>query len=104
MRIEFDKINEFMRIYGGTIYLVLFGAGKYDSIYNRIGYLIGIRSSITYVFSHTYARLKTDSYDSLPLEKSLTFYNVIILIKLAFNKNKNNYYDIFLQKYLYKLW
>ena len=33
----------------------------------------------------------------------LTFHNVIILVKSAFNKNKNDYcYNIFLEKDLYK--
>ena len=38
------------------------------------------KSGITYVFSHNYARNKIDSYDSLPLEKTMNFDNVIILI------------------------
>ena len=43
--------------------------------------------------------LKIDSYNSLPLEKTLTSYNVIILIKSVFNKDKNNYYyKLFLGK------
>ena len=35
---------------------------------------------------------KFDSYDSLSLEKRLTFHNAIILIKLVFIKNQNHYY------------
>ena len=35
--------------------------------------------------------MKVNSCDSLPLEKTLTFY-VIILIKSVFDKAKNNYY------------
>ena len=55
-----------------------------------------------YDFSHNYARIKTDSYDSLSLEKTLTLHNVIILIKSVFNKNQNHYhYNIFLEKCLY---
>ena len=46
--------------------------------------LVEVKSGITYPFSHNYARTKADSYDSLPLEKTLTFHNVIILIKSAF--------------------
>ena len=30
---------------------------------------MGVKSGITYVISHNYARIKVDSYDSLPLEK-----------------------------------
>ena len=39
-RIRLDKIDEFIRVYDGTRYLVLFGAEKYDIIYNRIIHLI----------------------------------------------------------------
>ena len=34
-----------------------------DAIYNRVRYLIGVKSGITYVFSHNYAKIKIDSYD-----------------------------------------
>ena len=50
LRIRFDKIDGFIRIYDKTRYLTLFGYEKYDSIYNRIRYLISLKSSITYVF------------------------------------------------------
>ena len=100
---SFDKVDGFIRVYDGTRYLVLFSPEKYDAICNRIRYLISQRSGITYVTSHDYARIKVDSYDSLPLKKTLTFHNVIILLKSVFNKYKNNYYyNIFLEKYSYK--
>ena len=38
----------------------------------------------------------------MPLEKTLTLVNVIILIKLVFNKDKNYYDNIFLEKCSYK--
>ena len=44
-----------------------------------------------------------DLYDSLPLEKALTFRIVRILIKSVFNKDRNNNYcNIFLEKCSYK--
>ena len=56
-------------------------------------------------FSHYNAKIKVDSYDSLPIEKRLTLHNVIILIKSVLNKDKKNqyYYDIFLEKCSYQL-
>ena len=66
LRIRFDKIDVFIRIYYETRYLVLFGSEKYDAIHNRIKYLISLKSSITYVSSHCYVKIKFDSYDSLP--------------------------------------
>ena len=80
LRIRFDIVDVFIRVHDGTRYLVLFESEKYDSIYTRIRYLIGVKSAITYVISHNYAKIKVDSYKSLPLEKTLTFHNIIMLI------------------------
>ena len=96
--IRFGKVDGFIRVYDGNRYLVLFGPEKYDAIYKRIRYLISLKSDITYVISHNYARIKIDSYDSLPLEKTLTLHNVTIFIKSVFNKDRNNcYFNIFLK-------
>ena len=50
MRIRFDKIVGFIRIYDGTRYLTLFGSGNYDAIYNRIRYLMILKCGITYTY------------------------------------------------------
>ena len=67
-----------------------------EYIFRRIGiirYLISLKSGITYIFSHYHAKIKVDSYDSLPTVKRLTLHNV-----------KNHYYyKIFLQKCSYQL-
>ena len=91
LRIRLDKVDGLIRIYGETRYLVLLGCEKIDFIYNRIRYLIGVKNGIMYVISHSYAKVKVDSYDSLPLEKTLTLHNVIIFIKSVFNKDKISY-------------
>ena len=49
LRIRFDKIDGFIRIYDGIRYLFLLGPEKYDAIYNRIRYLISLKRSITYI-------------------------------------------------------
>ena len=85
-RIRVDKIDVFIRVYDGTRYLVLFGSEKYDSIYDRIRYLISVKSDITSIISHNYATTNVYSYDSLRLEKTVTFLNVIILVKSVWNK------------------
>ena len=64
MRIRFDNIDGFIRVYDGTGYLILFRSEKYDFTYNRIRYLIGVKIDITYIISHIYAKIKVDSYDS----------------------------------------
>ena len=87
LRIMFNNVDEFIRVYDGTKYLVLFAPEKYDAIYDRIRYFITLKSGITYIFSHNYVRIKSNSYDDLPQEKALTLINVIILIKSIFNKD-----------------
>ena len=58
LNIRFYKIHGFIRNYDGNRYLTLFGSEKYDVIYNRVKYVIGIKSAITYVSSHYYAKIK----------------------------------------------
>ena len=44
-RIRVDKIKAFIRVYGGTRYLVLFGGKKYDFIYRYLA--MGFKPSTT---------------------------------------------------------
>ena len=84
LRIRFDKIDGFIRVFDRARYLVFFGSEKYDSIYNRIKYHMNVKSSIIYIIPNNNAKIKVDSYDSLPLGKTMTFYDVIsqFLIKI----------------------
>ena len=104
LRIKFNRIDGFIRIYDGTRYLILFRSEKYDAIYDRIRYVKSLKSGITYIFSHYFSKIKVDSYDSLPTEKILTLRNVIIHIKTVVNKGKNHYYyKMFSEKCSYQL-
>ena len=97
LRIIFDKIDGFIRVYDGNRYLVLLGG------LDKIRYLIEIKSGITYIVSYNYAKI-FDSYDSFSLEKTLTLHNVMILVKSVFNKDKNNYYyNMYLEKNSHQL-
>ena len=101
--IRVDKIHGFFKIHDKIRYLVLFDYSYCDRTCDKIKYFISEKGGITDSINHNFARIKTDSYDSLPIEKILTFHNVIILIKSVVNKNKKEYYyDIFLEKGLYK--
>ena len=103
LRIRFNKKDGFIKIYDATRYLVLFGPERYDAIYDRIRYLVLEKSGITYSISHNLARTRIDSYNSLSIEKTMTFHNIIILIRSVANKSKNNYYhNIFLEKGSYE--
>ena len=103
LHICLDKKDRFDRVYNGIRYLALLGDEKYDFIYNRIKHLIGLKNDSTYVIYHNYAKIKVDSHNSLALEKTSTFHNMIILIKPVWNKDKNNYYyKILLEKGSYQ--
>ena len=52
LRIRFNNIDGSVRVHDGTGCLVLFGSEKYYVVYNRIKYVISLKSSITNVFSH----------------------------------------------------
>ena len=103
-RIRFDKIDGFIRVCGDEFsYLVLFDNELFDKICDNIKYLIREKSGITNSINHNFEEIRIDSYNSLHIEKILTFHNVIILIKSIVNNNKNEYYyNIFLRKGSYK--
>ena len=52
---------DFIKVYDGIRYLVLFGLEKFYDIYIRIRYLISKKSGITYVISYDFARIKVCS-------------------------------------------
>ena len=88
---------------GKIKHLILFDYGLFNKICDNIKYLISQKSGITNSINHNFGKIGIDSYNSLPIKKILTFYNVITLIKSVANKNKNKYYyNIFLEKGLYK--
>ena len=79
LRISFDKIDGFIISLDGKIkHLVLFDYGLLDKIFDKIKYLISKKTGITNSINYNFGRIKIDSYNSLPIEKILTFHNVII--------------------------
>ena len=73
LRIRFDKLDGFLRVYDRTKYLGLFRSEKKCSIYNRSRYLISVKSGITCIISCNYANIKVDSYDFLPQKEKKLF-------------------------------
>ena len=67
LRIRFDKVDGIIRIYDRSRYSTLLGTKKYDAIYDKIRYLISMKSGIT-IF-HYFAKIKIGPYDSLPVKK-----------------------------------
>ena len=71
LQIMFNKVDDSIREFGGTKYLVLFGVEKYNAIDYRIRYLTGLKSGNSYNFFLNYAKSKfIHDYYNIFLEKS----------------------------------
>ena len=82
MCIRFDKTDGFIRVRGDEFrHLVLFNSEMFDKICDKIKYLRSEKSGVTASIKHNFGEIITGSYNSWPIEKILTFHNVIILIK-----------------------
>ena len=100
--IRFNKIDRFFRDYDGNKCLILFSLEKYDAVYNRIRNSMGLKSSITYVFSCNF-EIKID-WQWFASRKKQILHNVIIHIKSVLNKYQNLYfYNMFVEKVSYHL-
>ena len=71
--IRFNKVDEFIRSYDVIRYLVVLDQNWFDKICNSIKYLISKENSIADSINHNFARIRIDSYNSLPIAKILTF-------------------------------
>ena len=90
LRISFDEIDGFIKMYDRIRCLVLFSNSWYDKICDRIKYLTCKKRGITDSINHSFARIRFNSNNSLPIEKILTFHNVVIFVRSIVNENKNN--------------
>ena len=111
--IRFGKVNGLIKMCNEIRYLELsdsYNEGYYgimsriyNKIFDRFNYHINKKGDTTDSINYNFARIRIDSYNSLPIEKALTFHNVMMLIKSVVNEHKNNYYyNIFLEKNSYK--
>ena len=91
-----DKIDGFFRVRGDEFRdLVLFDHGLFDKICDKIKYLTSKKSGNPDGINPNFGKIRIDSYNSLPIEKILSFHNVIIFIKSKVFIEKNLIHDIF---------
>ena len=104
LSIRFNKIDEFSRVHSGEFrHLIFFDYVLLDKICDKVKYLICEKIGITDSINQNFGEIRIDSFNSLLIEKTLTFHHVLIHIKSVVNKNKNEYYcNIFLEKGSYK--
>ena len=51
-----------------------------------------------------YMKIKFDSDEELPLNKTIEIRSIIIVVRAVFHENNKYYSQIFLDECLYKLW
>ena len=72
--IRFNKIDGFIKVHGGHFrHLVLFDYEYFAEICNKIKYFISEKSGTTDSNNHSFQEIRVVSYNSLPIEKILTF-------------------------------
>ena len=102
LRIIFNKIDGYIRTYDKARELASFQSQNSDGTFDGMRYFIRLKSNISSVYSHN-TKTKIDLDDDLPLAKTITMHNIVLLIKSAFNEYYNQYhYQVFLEKYSYK--
>ena len=80
MHIRYNEIHAFIKIQDRIKYLVLFDYCWFNKICDRIKYLMSEENGITDSINHNFSKIRIDSYNTLPIEKILTFHNVTKLI------------------------
>ena len=63
-------------------------------------------SSITKIsndYDEKYMKIKFDSDDKLPLNKTIEIHSIILVVRAVFHENNKHYPQVFLDECLYKL-
>ena len=97
LRIRFDKIDGFIKIQSGIIYLEIFDYWFMIKFIIRLD-ISQVEKVILQIASIIILKKSEFSYNSSPIEKIFTFHNVIIPIKSVVNKNKMNTTVIYFQE------
>ena len=77
---------------------------RYEEMWSKIRDLISPVTKNSNEIGERYMKIKFNSDDELPLNKTIEIRNMTIVIKAVFSENSKYYPQVFLDKYLYKLW
>ena len=87
----------------GEKYLILDSTEKYDEVFSGIKKEIEmINSGKVLFYKKNYARIGVNADDDVPLNKSLKFPTLTIIIRCVFQEGEKLYPQIYLDKCLYK--
>ena len=75
---------------------------KYEELWSKIRYLIRSRTKNSEDYDENYMKIKFNSDDELPLNKTIEIPIMIIVARDSFHENKKYYSQVFLDECLYK--
>ena len=81
-------------------YLVLNSTEKYDEVKKEFETINGGKELI---YEKSYARIRVNTDDDIPLNKPLKFQTLTIIIRCVFQEGEKLYPQIYLDECLYKL-
>ena len=76
---------------------------KHEELWSKIRDLIISKTNNSDDYDEKYIKIKFNSDDDLPLNKTLKLYNMVIIIRSEFREGNKYYQQEFLEECLYKL-
>ena len=76
---------------------------RYDDVFNGIMSKIRKLNDDWLEYSKDYMKIRFNSDDDLPLNKSLKFYNMSVTIRCVFSEDNELYLQVFLDDALFEL-
>ena len=70
---DFNNILLDKKLYENTYENILMYVISYKAVYSGVRYLISEKAGVTYSINHNFAKVKIDSYNSLPKKKQRLF-------------------------------
>ena len=76
---------------------------KYNELWNKIRDLIMSKTKKLDEYDEKYKKIKFNSDDKLPLNKTIEIHNATIVVKAVFYENNKYYLQVFLDECLYEI-
>ena len=76
---------------------------KYEELPSKIKYLTRSITENSNDYDHKYLKIKFNSDDELPLNKTTEIHNATMVFRAVFHENNNYYPQVFLLECLYEL-
>ena len=104
MYILYTRVNWHFEEINKNKYLTLFPTNEskwYEEKYEEL--LIGSITKNSNDYDEKYMKIKFDSDDKLPLNKTIEIHSMILVVRAVFHENNKHYPQVFLDECLYKL-